>query len=614
MLRDLKTNFRSLKFDNNGGKTSPYIVTPLENLTSAQKYRVGAAGTSIDFPLRGGSLAIINSALDLERISKFLLDAPRGPIFIAKQVGLQLSNPKIETGTFLGIENTRLYNLGINTLAQVPVNAFGVHFDRSGILPIMAENRKYETIVRDKNKNTPNQNRLVTIYNDKIVVNASLNTKINNIQSKLNKFTSTPLGKLTNAVVGGNLNTIVQRSLNPKYFVIDSYIGGPNSFLGIGTTTINRFDFTPGVAPVEPFIKSNQIDWIRITGEDLNNVPGFFTQQNDSFKEQEINDSINLKKQNQSLPNSHLNSISFNYDLLAKQESLNPDSLTKYKDFRETINTELGGGPLSVINSTNYSRYNMMSRIGIGNPGKIGRDRRKISIEDKDTQDKINMLPLFKEEINEEAGGTVVIPGVGTVSARDLIKFRFEAVDNDNPSRTIKIVFRAFVSNLADHLGAEWTAHRYTGRGENFYTYQGFNRTFSLDFKIFAQSRSEMKPLYQKLNYLMTNLTPDYSTNGFMRGPFMLFTLGNYFFRTPVIINHLNINIDDQYAWEIAMDAPESGEDLTMTELPQLLNVNLGITPIHNFIPRKGPTVPLINTGTRPTNSWLAPSEFNRLS
>ena len=38
---------------------------------------------------------------------------------------------------------TRIYNLGINTLAQVPVNAFGKHFNRHGLTPVQED---YELI------------------------------------------------------------------------------------------------------------------------------------------------------------------------------------------------------------------------------------------------------------------------------------------------------------------------------------------------------------------------------------------------------------------------------------------------------------------------------------
>ncbi len=93
---------------------------------------------NLDYPIRGGQLQFqlgsqtftLSSQLDKTRIRKFFEDAPRGKAFLDKQIGLQFSNPKIETGnTLFGIpqafpfpgivENTRIYNNGQNTLAQV---------------------------------------------------------------------------------------------------------------------------------------------------------------------------------------------------------------------------------------------------------------------------------------------------------------------------------------------------------------------------------------------------------------------------------------------------------------------------------------------------------------
>ena len=92
-LIDLKTNLKSLKYgdDRQGGGSSgqPYIQTdinhPGDNLI----------GHLDDGLIRGGALGAAKASLvDTGRIGRFLTDLPKGPLFIAKQVGLQLSNPK----------------------------------------------------------------------------------------------------------------------------------------------------------------------------------------------------------------------------------------------------------------------------------------------------------------------------------------------------------------------------------------------------------------------------------------------------------------------------------------------------------------------------------------
>lgn len=649
-LIDLKTDLKSLRFgkDQLGGGSSgqPYIQTPFpEKANTLQLTKINGASLSYDFPIRGGALALINSTEDTTRIARFLLDAPKGPLFITKQVGLQLSNPRIETGKTLGIENTRIYNLGINTITQVASNAFGIHIDRAGALGNIQEFNKYEKIVSSINRNTPNENRLLKLYsnfnvgvnNDKkdLITQTALDI-YNKITAKLNKFNNSRLGNFLNELTNNGLNRTIEsakekasRALEPKYYKIDDYIGGPGSVYGLGNTTLNRYVFTDRYIYEDRVVPNLELNYQRFLGlsrflyplsiEDnqekalvFNGEPSSTTShplvqtEGTSFTSTHLYDDINNTVTGKDVNNSHLNSLTFDYQLI-KNQKIDPAKLVK-PDFRQVINQEFG----SNLPSTDYARFNMETRIGIGNPGKISRDRSKVNITDIDTVDKINMIPLFKEDISDDAGGTVVINGQ-KYSTRDLIKFRFEAVDNDNPSKTIKIVFRAFIDSFRDNLNADWQPYEYNGRGESFYTYKKFSRSANISFKIAAQSRDEMKPLYQKLNYLMSNLSPDYQGNGFMRGPFILMTVGNWFYRTPGIINNLSLDVKNNYPWEIAMNEPESGNDETMAELPQILDASMTFTPIHNFIPRKGPDVPFIYTGTHAKNYWLKPEEFINL-
>ena len=119
------------------------------------------------------------------------------------------------------------------------------------------------------------------------------------------------------------------------------------------------------------------------------------------------------------------------------------------------------------------------------------------------------------------------------------------------------------------------------------FTYQGFKRTFSFSFKVAAQSKKEMKPLYRKLNYLVSNLAPDYANNGRMRAPFIKLCIGAYMDRTPGFLTSMNLKWQKDYPWEIALNSPEGGDDSEMHVLPHVLNVSCNFTPIHDFVPRK---------------------------
>ena len=205
---DLQTDLKSLKYGqdrpNGGSSGQPYIQTDIRTVDAT------FSGTNLtlydDGLVRGGMVAATNaSAVDTRRIAKFFTDAPKGPLFLVKQVGLQLSNPQLErkgdtTERYIG--PSRTYNLGINTLAQVPLTAFGEHIVRQGLLPINDPDTYYESVVTANNlQNDSKDNRLL---------------------------------KLLNRVVG-----------NPSETVINKYVGGPGSAYGIGNTLILRAQ-TPG--------------------------------------------------------------------------------------------------------------------------------------------------------------------------------------------------------------------------------------------------------------------------------------------------------------------------------------------------------------------------------
>jgi hypothetical protein len=558
-LKDLRTNLKSLKFgkDRPGGGDSglPYIKTSFDNegnltllnsnkggdefgLKSALsdgfglfnnpsgKIEINPAAYTEDFPLRGGLFAPVNSILDTIRIGKFLLDAPRGPLFLAKQVGLQLMNPKIQTGKQLGIENTRIYNVGLNTIAQVGLSAFGSHFDRAGLYPKMSDTQKYYKIV------TPDQstdeNRLGNLYRYKI---ASLKPPLS---------PTNLLGE-----------TLKKLGISTDENQLFDYNGGPGSFLGIGRTTINALPLRDRVANID----SKIID--QITNYKSNGQAGKY--------------------------------LTFTYkNFYSRSNNLTG---TVGEDFRGIISTDL----LPVTSTSFY----MPTRVGIGNPGRLGRPRVDYMVQDVNTRDQINMVPLFTSAINEFGGAqsNVTIDGK-KYNTRDLVKFRFESVDNANPLLSTKIIFRAFLNSIQDNFSGDWDPVRYTGRGENFYVYKGFNRTLSFNFKMAAQTREEMQPLYQKMNFLASNTAPNHSP--FMRGPIMTLTIGDYIYNQPGILNSLNITIPDDSPWEIAMQDPENKEK-DAYELPHILEASVQFTPIHNFFVQKDPRLWYITPNTERT-------------
>ena len=235
-LINLQTNLKSLRYgaDRQGGGDSglPYITKDINTANLGLKFDDGL--------VRGGVVnAAIAGAVDTARIFKFLKDPPKGPLFLVKQIGLQLSNPRLEipknpaniasgipdnllaVGTNGLLEPTRIYNLGINTLAQIPVNAFGIHFNRHGLLPIQSKASKYEAVVTANNDlgGSSRLNRLVGLTTKFRLGDRTPNLTINNrIAGTINAVT-----QALNLLTGTSIRPI---NVNPQDLIIDDYAAG----------------------------------------------------------------------------------------------------------------------------------------------------------------------------------------------------------------------------------------------------------------------------------------------------------------------------------------------------------------------------------------------------
>jgi hypothetical protein len=172
--------------------------------------------------IRGGATNVILAVKqDENRVGNFL-QSDKGRLWTAKQLGLQRSNPLLEytvnknaPGTSKTtaeiLQSTRLYNVAspINLVASIGGNAFGLHFDRHGLIPVNTYN--YEKIATTNNQNqskdinfeqpNKNTNRLVSY----------LGTILKNIKDYNN---------------GASIN-------------LQTYSSGPNSPYGLGITLIS---------------------------------------------------------------------------------------------------------------------------------------------------------------------------------------------------------------------------------------------------------------------------------------------------------------------------------------------------------------------------------------
>ena len=218
---------------------------------------------------------------------------------------------------------------------------------------------------------------------------------------------------------------------------------------------------------------------------------------------------------------------------------------------------------------SDYSTKNIEGRLNLGSPGKKDNNL---------NHDRINALPLYR---SEKVKNDIFFP------TTDIIPFRIGVINNDTPTLKTYIHFRAFLDNISDSYKADWKKQNYIGRGEDFFTYSGFDRTVSLGWTVVAQSKEELIPMYKKLNYLASVIMPDYSPAGYMRGNMVTLTVGGYFNEQPGIITGFSFDMnDDKATWDIGINETGS-EDPTTSQLPHLIKVKgFNFIPIHTFVPR----------------------------
>lgn len=682
-LLDLKTNLKDLKYgqDQPGGGDSrqPYMQTDINTVdTDFNRLRLTRFDDGL---IRGGVVGATNaSVIDTLRIGKFFLDAPKGPLFIVKQVGLQLTNPRLEVpknpaniaagvpsnvlsvGTNGLLQPTRIYNLGINTLLQVPLNAFGGHIVRHGLLPVQSDASKYEAIVRANNDNfslndPSKNNRLVSLSKKFQLGDRQVNRTTGTTANIINQITSA-----ANALLGISIPQLNK----PIDTVIDDYLGGPSSVYGIGRTLIKRSstntedgfrinlanqfsnqfagktrdkDGKPGSVLLKNTIDyglSNRTSSTLTTGR-FPELPNQISNPNASLLNYNVSNNLTPPKSNNSNPlntndlvtngpSSYPNSqgVTGLKSLSLPNLIYNPGLSSSYSDVKVATDN------LIASSSNGFGIYNTITDVSTlsANPnGILPTSPRAINTSPKyengygDTvtvnlswdkatreirvgsgrQDQINLTPIFD---GTSYYGLDVSPGNQNI--RDLVKFRIQAVNTNNPEDGRWMVFRAYLTDLSDDTSADWQDVKYAGRGDKFYIYTGFSRKMSIGFKVAALSAAEMAPMYQKLNFLMGNLMPDYGGGILMRGPLVRMTIGNWVDSQLGILTSLNYKVSNDTPWEIALDEPEGGSAADKLILPHIVEVSLGFTPIgsetagRNLIAEKSETTSHIaqnNTG-----------------
>ena len=621
-LIDLKTDLKSLKYgkDRIGGGASrqPFVQKPIPDSFSA----VGNTG-GLDVLTRGGSLIFQSIADDASRLTKLLLtpDTFQGPAFTIKQNVLSRQNVQTQASP-KGL-NQGVY-LPTSTIAQALVNAEGLHFNTFGKNPIpnsLGSLTTYSDVVEGSlltpSIKTVGNNRLLRFTRDFVNTPTLVNTLYSypggpgSILGIGRTSIKTPVDQRTGInrdnTTSGTIRSGVTLGLTDNLYKLNGF-ADINSLLGASDSAKLQADF-PGASRttnnlvtldtlrVDPFLgtKSN-IDLTansayairnRLTGS----LFGYGSEYDSSRSTTplpllvETPSQIAANSGTETLENTQ--AFAYTQDQLKAAPSYRIDSRTT--DFRKTLRASLKAGTLkqgelggALTDAPDYTTQNIEERVHLGNPGD---PLRNLSSYTAGTGlgplDKINALTLYQSDSVAEDKDKDV---------NDLVKFRIAVMDSGETNVKTFIHFRAFLDAVSDNYSADWQSHKYVGRGENFYTYSGFDRKVSLSWTVYAQSKEELIPMYKKLNYLASSLAPNYK-NGFMRGVLVQLTIGGYFYNQPGFITSLTYEMPTESTWEIGIndqgfeDSVNRG-DKKVKELSHMIRVTgFNFTPIHTFIP-----------------------------
>jgi hypothetical protein len=743
-LINLQTNLKLLKYGHDrpdgGSSNQPYVATditdptiPLSVLVRNPVVREILGSTNAanlasfvdsrydDGFIRGGIISATNdSIVDAFRISKFFTDAssPKGYLFLAKQTALQLTNPRLEvkklgfnaqsakqflkavlspgqlvSGEALGeltgglLAPTRVYNLGLNTLAQVPVTAFGIHLNRHGILPVQDDDSKYEAVATyNSNYDFNNPSTTTPIFNNtrgwrgygnrlirlskkfelgdgdfEIHENRRSQIKQARRQNRQNKKAARPSKKIarklrsqfidqwnaTNVTpfVGGYAvapfgsapspyPSLSQFGYNFKKIkpdlsnsTIDNYLGGPDSVYGIGRTIIRRSTYTEDKYKYEqsliystlnagnPLINGERQDFFYTdlaTGDGLipralgkgsgsiSNYPGVYG----------IDDIITLTPVSPQF--SSYEGLAGLLEVIRTPDSGSPNgTLVGMYDVARVSGSAIMGnsmysttqlgqisytnayGETYVVSQSTWNAASREKRVGSGRTDILNQTSIVSNIGIGKSINTITGSIYNKQGKNQDVN-----------NLNDLCVFKVEAINGSSPSTANVMLFRAYLTDLSDNIDADWNDIKYAGRGDKFFIYNSFSRRISIGFKTAALSFDEMKPMYQKLNYLMSNLMPDY-VGPLMRGPLVRVTVGNWIDSQPGILNSLSYKIPQESPWEISINKDES------LQLPHIVEANFTFTPIGsqdgstNHISQKSPNISNIAQQYSGNPKWI---------
>jgi hypothetical protein len=187
--------------------------------------------------------------------------------------------------------------------------------------------------------------------------------------------------------------------------------------------------------------------------------------------------------------------------------------------------------------------------------------------------DILNQSPTWYSE-----DGTPPTENDKTLDDYDLIPFRFWSI-----AKKTGVSFRASITGLSETISPSWGSTKFIGNPYNFYTYEGVERSLSLNFKLYALNGDELKRMWEKISFLNTFAYPQQYANPYVTAPFIKFTLGNMYKNKEGFVENLSFTIDDNTNWETGIPHIDKNgvqlDDTTLAEykLPTIIEVQMTI-------------------------------------
>lgn len=182
----------------------------------------------------------------------------------------------------------------------------------------------------------------------------------------------------------------------------------------------------------------------------------------------------------------------------------------------------------------------------------------------------------------------------------EMIPFYIRAIAPDL-GKDAYLFFEANLDSYSDNYEASWEGTQYIGRADKFWNYNGFDRQISFSFKMVAHSKSHLRPIYNRLNGLLSMTTPTYGTQAdggsFMRGTLAEITIGDLLSQQLGFIKSVGLKWETDYMWET---------DTGTIMVPHVLDVSVNFTPIHRFVPHTDLRYfQLVNSGSGDVDTFI---------